>query len=150
VVDRAERIHDPGRLKEAPPLFAVNGALEIDIEGQVNIESTGGSAIGSIGGQPDYLAGGSASSGGLSIIALTTTFAGRPTLVGRLSAPASSPAHDVDMVVTETGVADLRGAGRAERPRRLRQLWNVLVRTKPGRPPCPHQPRWSTASITPW
>ena len=134
MVDRAERIHDPGRLKEAPPLFAVNGALEIDIEGQVNIESTGGSA----------------SSGGLSIIALTTTFAGRPTLVGRLSAPASSPAHDVDMVVTETGVADLRGAGCAERPRRLRQLWNVLVRTKPGRPPCPHQPRWSTASITPW
>jgi hypothetical protein len=35
---------------------------------------------------------------------------------------ASSPAHDVDMVVTETGVANLRGADRAERPRRLRQL----------------------------
>jgi hypothetical protein len=124
VADRAERIHDPARLKAAPPLFAVNGALEIDLDGQVNIESTGGSAVGSIGGQPDYLAGAAASRGGLAIIAITTEFAGRPTLVERLSAPASSPAHDVDVVITETGIADLRGADRSERRRRLRRLWS--------------------------
>jgi acyl-CoA hydrolase len=47
---------------------------------------------------------------GLSIIAVPTSFDGRSPLVDTLSRPASTPAHDVDIVVTETGYADLRGA----------------------------------------
>lgn len=123
LIERAEHTHDPGRLRGTPPLFAVNTALEIDTDGQLNIETAGGSAIGSIGGQPDYLAAAAASPGGLAIVALPTAHNGKPTLVERLSAPASTAAHDVDVLVTDRGAADLRGLDRSQRRRAIAGLW---------------------------
>jgi acyl-CoA hydrolase len=123
VIDRAEVTHDAGRLRSAPPLIAVNTALEIDGDGQVNVEAIRGSAIAAIGGQPDYMAGAAAAVGGLSIVAVPTTHAGRPTLVESLSVPPSTASHDVEIVVTERGLADLRGLDRAERRAAVRQLW---------------------------
>jgi acyl-CoA hydrolase len=121
-----EYTHDLGRLS-ADPLFAVNTAVELDVEGQVNVEGTAASALGGIGGHPDYAAAAARSVGGLSIIAVPTTHRGQPTLVRRLSRPVSTPAHDVDVVVTERGVADLRGLSRPERNRALLQLWDGQV-----------------------
>lgn len=123
VLDRAEVTHDPGRLRHGPPLFAVNTALEIDLDGQVNVESVGGRAVGTVGGQPDFMAGAAASPGGLSIMAVPTSHGGRSTLVEHLSAPASTPSHDVDLVVTERGTADLRGRSRRERRTLIEALW---------------------------
>lgn len=117
-----EYSHDLGRLS-ADPLFAVNTAVEIDLDGQVNVEGTATSALGGIGGHPDYCAAATRSIGGLSIIALPRTHNGLPTLVPRLSRPVSTPAHDVDVVVTETGLADLRGLSRTERRQALEHLW---------------------------
>ncbi|MDR2987421.1 MAG: hypothetical protein LBV34_21550 [Nocardiopsaceae bacterium] len=121
-----EYTHDIGRLS-ADPFFAVNTAVEIDVDGQVNVEGTAASALGGIGGHPDYAAAGARSLGGLSIVAVPTTHRGQPTLVRRLSRPVSTPAHDVDVVVTERGVADLRGLSRIERNRTLKWLWDGLV-----------------------
>ena len=121
-----EYTHDLGRLS-ADPLFAVNTAVELDVEGQVNVEGTAASALGGIGGHPDYAAAAARSVGGLSIIAVPTTHRGQPTLVRRLSRPVSTPSHDVDVVVTERGVADLRGLSRPERNRALLQLWDGQV-----------------------
>ena len=123
IVERCEHTHDPGRLRASPPLFAVNTAFEIDHDGQLNVESAAGSAAGSIGGQPDYMAAAAASMGGLSIAAMPAFHSGSRTLVGRLSAPALTPGHDVDVVVTDRGVADLRGLGRSQRRRALKELW---------------------------
>src|SRR5262249_47682328 len=92
--------HDPGT-RSADPLFAVNTAVEIDIDGQVNVEGTAASALGGIGGHPDYAAAASRSVGGLSIVAVPSVHNGRSTLVSQLSRPVSTPAHDVDVVVTE-------------------------------------------------
>ncbi|GGL13663.1 acetyl-CoA hydrolase/transferase C-terminal domain-containing protein [Nocardia jinanensis] len=117
-----EVTHDLGRLS-ASPLFAVNTAVELDIDGQVNVEGTEKAIVGGIGGHPDYAAAAARSVGGLSIIAVTTTHRGRSTLVPRLSRPVSTPAHDVDVVVTEHGVADLRGLDRAERTEALLAAW---------------------------
>ncbi len=117
-----EYTHDPGRLS-ADPLFAVNPAVEIDLDGQVNVEGTAASALGGIGGHPDYCAAAARSIGGLSIIALPSTHKGLPTLVPRLARPASTPAHDVDVVVTERGLADLRGKSRPERRQAIANLW---------------------------
>ncbi|HET9894764.1 MAG TPA: acetyl-CoA hydrolase/transferase C-terminal domain-containing protein [Streptosporangiaceae bacterium] len=122
VLHPVEYTHDLGRLS-AGPLFAVNTAVEIDIDGQVNVEGTATSALGGIGGHPDYSAAAARSVGGLSIVALPSTHNGSPTLVSRLSRPVSTPAHDVDVVVTEHGLADLRGLSRAERRRALERLW---------------------------
>jgi acyl-CoA hydrolase len=121
-----EFTHDLGRLS-ADPLFAVNTAVEVDLDGQVNVEGTGASALGGIGGHPDYAAAAARSVGGLSIVAVRTTHRGQPTLVRRLSRPVSTPAHDVDVVVNERGVADLRGFSRPERNRALTQLWDGQV-----------------------
>ncbi|MGI5128539.1 acetyl-CoA hydrolase/transferase C-terminal domain-containing protein [Pseudonocardia sp. CA-107938] len=119
-----ETVHDPTRLAAAqPPLVAVNTALEIDPDGQVNVEGTATSAMGGIGGHPDYAMAGSRCPGGLSVIALAATHGGRPTLVERLSRPVTTAGHDVDVVVTERGVADLRGLDRTERRHALAALW---------------------------
>jgi acyl-CoA hydrolase len=123
VLDRAEVTHDAGRLRAAPPLIAVNTALEMDVDGQVNVEAVRGSAVAAIGGQPDYMAGAAAAVGGLSIVAVPTTHAGRPTLVDSLSGPPSTASHDVELVVTERGVADLRGLDRTQRRAAIRRLW---------------------------
>jgi acyl-CoA hydrolase len=125
-----EYTHDLGRLS-AEPLFAVNTAVEIDLEGQVNVEGTAASALGGIGGHPDYAAAAARSVGGLSIVAVPTTHRGQPTLVRRLSRPVSTPAHDVDVVVTERGMADLRGLSRPERNRALARLWDGQVAPGP-------------------
>lgn len=115
--------HDGTRLSTGVPLVAVNTALEIDDQGQVNVEGFPSAAVGGVGGHGDYAVSATRSAGGLSIIALPTEHQGRSTLVDRLSAPVSTPGHDVDVLVTERGSADLRGLDRNERARAIRDLW---------------------------
>lgn len=121
---RIEHTHDPSRLASDPPLVAVNTAVEIDTEGQVNVEGTARALVGGVGGHPDYAEAGVRSARGLSVIALASHHRGAPTLVERLSRPVSTASHDVDIVVTEHGVADLRGLDRPERVHALASLWS--------------------------
>jgi acyl-CoA hydrolase len=122
VLHPVEYTHDLGRLS-AGPFIAVNTAVEIDFDGQVNVEGTANAVLGGIGGHADYAVAAARSVGGLSVIAVTTRHLGKPTLVSRLSRPVSTPSQDVDVVVTERGEADLRGLSRSERHRALRTLW---------------------------
>ncbi|WP_261566445.1 acetyl-CoA hydrolase/transferase C-terminal domain-containing protein [Frankia gtarii] len=119
-----EHTHDLGRLSSGLPFVAVNTAIELDEQAQVNVEGFPGATVGGVGGHADYAAAGARSPGGLSIIAMPATHRGRPTLVERLSAPVSTPGHDVDVVVTEHGTADLRGLDRRERAAALHHLWD--------------------------
>ena len=123
IVDRVERTHDPVRLAGQPPLVAVNTALEVDLDGQVNVEAVGDSAVAGIGGHPDYAFGAARSAAGLSIVAVPTRRGPHCTLVEHLAAPVTTPSHDVDVIVTEQGVADLRGLNRSERRKSLAALW---------------------------
>ena len=120
--------HDPGHLGAlGGPFVAINTALEIDLDGQVNVETAGGSTIGGIGGHPDFAFAAARLPGSLSVIALTTTSRnGRPTLVERLEGPVTTPSHDIDVVVTEHGTADLRGLDRRERRAAIARLWPGL------------------------
>ncbi|QFS90356.1 Succinyl-CoA:coenzyme A transferase [Mycobacterium sp. THAF192] len=110
-----EHTHDVTRLSRGVPFCAVNTAIEIDPWGQVNVEGVGDKIVGGIGGHPDYCTAARLHPHGLSIIAVPAEFGGRSTLVDALSRPASTPAHDVDLIVTEAGHVDLRSAGWAER-----------------------------------
>ena len=123
VLHRVEHTHDPARLAADPPLIAVNTAVEVDVDGQVNVEGGPRAVVGPVGGHPDYAAGASRSPRGLSVVALASTHRGRPTLVERLSRPVTTTAHDVDVLVTEHGAADLRGLDRAERRVAIAALW---------------------------
>ena len=116
--------HDLTRLSRGSPLVAVNTAIEIDLYGQINVEGPRDKVIGGIGGHPDYCAAARMSRGGLSIIAVPSSSNGRSPLVAQLSRPASTPAHDVDVIVTESGHADLRGADWPQRRQLIAELFS--------------------------
>ncbi|EUA38238.1 citrate lyase, alpha subunit family protein [Mycobacterium avium subsp. avium 2285 (R)] len=115
--------HDLTRLSRGAPLVAVNTAIEIDQYGQVNVEGVRDKVVGGIGGHPDYCAAARVSSGGLSIIAVPTRVNGRSPLVEQLSRPTSTPAHDVDLIVTEAGYVDLRAADWPQRRTLIAELF---------------------------
>ncbi|MEO6570065.1 MAG: acetyl-CoA hydrolase/transferase C-terminal domain-containing protein, partial [Ilumatobacteraceae bacterium] len=111
--------HDPSTLSAIPRFIGCNTALQVGLDGSVNVERVGSRTIAAVGGHSDFCAGASRSPGGLSVIALRSTSGrGAPTIVRRVDV-VSTQRSDVDVVVTEHGVADLRGIGDAERQRRL-------------------------------
>jgi hypothetical protein len=116
--------HDLTRLSRGRPLVAVNTAIEIDQYGQINVEGVRDKVIGGIGGHPDYCAAARMSRGGLSIIVVPTRVNGRSPLVEQLSRPASTPAHDVDLIVTESGYVDLRAADWSQRRTLIAELFS--------------------------
>jgi len=111
--------HGGATLSKLVNLVAINSALEVDLSGQVNAEQVGDRYLGAIGGQPDYMHAATHAPKGLSIIALPSTSGRdgtRSRIVSRLSGPyVTTPRSDVDLVVTENGVADLRGLDEAAR-----------------------------------
>lgn len=112
--------HSEVVLAQLPTLFAINAAAEVDLTGQVNAERIGRNIIGGVGGQADFARAAARSPGGASIIALPATASdGSSRVVARLSGPVTTPRADVDIIVTEHGVADLRGASERERARRI-------------------------------
>lgn len=103
------------------PYVAVNAAIEVDMLGQVNAELAGGRYVGAVGGQVDFFRAARRASSGLAIVALAATNAAGTVsrIVPALSGPVTTPQSDVDLVVTEFGAADLRGASYAQRAERL-------------------------------
>ncbi|WP_375458998.1 acetyl-CoA hydrolase/transferase family protein [uncultured Enterovirga sp.] len=116
----ASHTHDHPTIAGIPDFRAINSAIEVDLTGQVNAELAGGVYVGAIGGQVDFVRGALASEGGRSIIALpATALAGDASrIVCRVDA-VTLPRSDADLVVTEYGVADLRGATLSERAERM-------------------------------
>jgi 4-hydroxybutyrate CoA-transferase len=113
------------RLAQLPNFISVNSALEVDYWGQVNAEALGEWQLAGIGGQLDYVSGAWYSPSALSMIALpSATASGKPRIVPRLSggSPVSTPRHLAQIIVTEKGVADLRGKSLSERERLLRAI----------------------------
>jgi acyl-CoA hydrolase len=112
--------HDIRTLAAIPRLVAVNSALEVDLFGQANAEFIDGRQVSGVGGLTDFLRGARLSDGGVPIVALNATAKGGSLsrIVPRLAANAVSvPRADMGVVVTEHGVADLRGLdlnGRAQ------------------------------------
>ena len=102
-------------------MHSINAALEIDLTGQANAEEVKGRYLGAVGGQPDFVRGAQLSPGGRSIMALpsTTTDGTLSRIVATLGGPVTTARSDVDVVITDQGVADLRGCSLTERMRRL-------------------------------
>lgn len=110
--------HDLTDISATERFVAINTALQVGLDGAANVEKVGGRLVSGPGGHPDFAAGASRSSGGISIVALTATAGERSNIVAVPDA-VSTPRADVDVVVTEHGVADLRGCPDEERARRL-------------------------------
>ncbi|MCW2854241.1 MAG: 4-hydroxybutyrate CoA-transferase [Nocardioides sp.] len=115
-------VHDPAWLASHDRLVTVLGAIEVDLEGNVNCERVAGRAVSGRGGAPDFALGAHRSRGGLSIIALHSTGRGGTRLVSRLEDP-SLPSSSIDAVVTEKGSAVLTGLTAPERALALRAVF---------------------------
>ncbi|MGB7181568.1 MAG: acetyl-CoA hydrolase/transferase C-terminal domain-containing protein [Burkholderiaceae bacterium] len=103
--------HGAASLSQIDNLMAINSALEVDLYGQANAEQVGSRYVGTIGGQVDFMHAASTSSRGLSVIAMPATIpkTGTSRISARINGPVVTTARaDVDVVVTEFGVADLR------------------------------------------
>lgn len=109
---------------------AVNSAIEVSLDGSVNAEQVGDRIVSGPGGQPDFAAGAALSGDGRSIVALPSTARSGRTgpdsvpssrIVRRLSdlVPVTVPRYLADRVVTEYGIARLRGIDDRERADRL-------------------------------
>lgn len=105
--------HNVSILAALPRFVSINSAIEIDLQGQSNGETLGSLQISGVGGSMDYVEAAALSDHGISIIALpSTTEDGRHSkIVARLAAgaPVTTPRFAVDCVVTEFGIARLKG-----------------------------------------
>ncbi|MDR3503216.1 MAG: acetyl-CoA hydrolase/transferase C-terminal domain-containing protein [Legionella sp.] len=109
-------VNEPTVIGKNNLMTSVNAFIEIDFSGQVNAEFIGHQFSG-VGGQLDFIRGVHYSEGGKTIIASSSTAkSGRISrIVPRLSSIATDTRLDIDYVVTEYGVAQLKGKSTTER-----------------------------------
>lgn len=101
---------EPTQVASNPKFTAVNGALQVDMQGQVNAERVGGRQLGTAGGQPAYFRAARKSSGGTGIVALPSQRPdGTSNIVPTLAddGVVTTSRLDYDCVVTEHGIAQL-------------------------------------------
>ncbi|KVR46768.1 acetyl-CoA hydrolase/transferase family protein [Burkholderia multivorans] len=110
-----EYTHNPHVLRRIERFTAINSAVEVDLTGQVNAEVVGGTYVGAVGGVGDFLRAAQASRGGVPIVALPSTAGAHSRIVTTLSGPVTVPRSDACVIVTEYGIADLRGLSLAQR-----------------------------------
>jgi acetyl-CoA hydrolase len=114
--------HNVAVMAAIPNFIGINTALEVDLTGQMNAETAGGRSIGMIGGHADFMRGCQLSQGGIGICALPSTAKGGriSRIVDRLGDGIVTTARgDADVVVTEHGIAHLKGRSVRERAKAL-------------------------------
>jgi acyl-CoA hydrolase len=115
--------NDTAIIRQHARMTAINSALEVDLTGQVCADSIGSRIYSGIGGQMDFMRGAALASEGKAIIALPSTAKGGalsrlvPTLAP--GAGVVTTRGHVQYIVTEFGVADLRGKSLRERAQAL-------------------------------
>jgi 4-hydroxybutyrate CoA-transferase len=133
-MEPSDVVHDPEVVGALGDFVSVNSAFEVDLLGQVNAESVDGRQVTGIGGQFDFVLGAARAERGRSIIALPATASRgtRSRIVSRLAAGArvTTPRFLADHVVTEHGVATLRGKSDAGRARELLHIADPAFRER--------------------
>ena len=118
-----EFVNNPVIIAKNPQVTSINSAIQIDLTGQVCADSMGHKIYSGVGGQVDFVLGATFSEHGKSIIALPSTAkkGSLSRLVPALEKGAGvvTTRALVDYVVTEYGIAELRGRSIAERARDL-------------------------------
>lgn len=126
--------NDPAIIGLNDNLVSINSTLQLDLTGQCCSESIGPVHISGTGGQFDFVLGSRISKGGRSIIALKSTSSVKDRKTGNVSvvskivpllnhgATVSTHRNDVDYIVTEYGVAYLRGKTMKQRAKALIEI----------------------------
>jgi acyl-CoA hydrolase len=102
-------------------MVSINGALAIDLYGQVVADRLDGRQFSGIGGHEDFVEQSGLDLSDRSLICLPSTATSAGTVVSRIvsaltpGTTVTTPRHQVDLVITEYGVAELRGRTLRER-----------------------------------
>ena len=124
--------HNLVTLAKVARLHAINSAIQVDLSGQINAETVDSTQVSGVGGQSDFINGAALSKDGKSIIVLPSSSKGES--VSRIvpfldrGAAVTSLRHDIDYVVTEQGIAYLRGKTLKERAKALIEIANPKFR----------------------
>lgn len=119
----ADFTNDPFIAGRNDKLVSINATLQIDLFGQCGSESLGATPYSGTGGQSDFVRAANRSAGGKSFIVLPST--AKDGTISRIvptlepGTLVSTSKNDVNYVVTEFGVAQLRGKSMRERARAL-------------------------------
>jgi acyl-CoA hydrolase len=114
-----EIVNDPREIAKEDKIISINATTEVDFYGQCASETIGGSYYSSSGGQADFAQGVRLAKNGKGFICLYSTAKNgtisriRPHL--SLGSVVTTSKNDVDRIVTEYGVAELRGKSIAQR-----------------------------------
>jgi acyl-CoA hydrolase len=118
-----DRTNDTALIRKNPRVVAINGALEIDLTGQVCADSIGHRIYSGIGGQMDFIRGAALSEGGKAIMALPSTAKNGQLsrIVSTLKPGAGvvTTRGHVQYVATEYGVVNLHGLNLKQRAQAL-------------------------------
>ncbi len=116
-------VNNPYIIAQNYRMVSVNSCVQVDLMGQVASESVGLKQISAVGGQVDFVRGANLCPGGKSIIAMPSTAAG-----GKISkivplldtgAAVTTNRNDVGYIVTEYGIANMKGKSLKDRARAL-------------------------------
>ncbi|SHI86937.1 4-hydroxybutyrate CoA-transferase [Dethiosulfatibacter aminovorans DSM 17477] len=119
-------VNDPKVIMQNDNMISINSCIQVDFMGQAVSESTGFKQFSGVGGQVDYVRGAAMANGGKSIIAMPSTASGGKfsrivPLITEGSALTTSR-NDVHYVVTEYGIANLKGKTLKNRAKALIEI----------------------------
>lgn len=116
-------VNDPSIIMQNNKVVSINSCLSVDLMGQVVADSIGLKQFSGVGGQVDFVRGASMSKGGKAIIAIPSTASGgkvsRIVSYFKEGTPITTTRNDVNFIVTEYGIAELKGKSLKERGRAL-------------------------------
>ncbi len=116
-------VNNPAEIAKNNNVVSINSCLQVDLLGQVVSDTVGLHQFSAVGGQVDFVRGATMSNGGRSIIAMPST--AKKGLISRIvpliteGSAVTTPRNDVNFVVTEFGIAQLKGKTLKERARAL-------------------------------
>ena len=120
-----ETVNDPTVIARNANLVSINGALAVDLYGQVVADNIDGRQISGVGGHEDFVAGAELHLDAHSLICLRSTAQRQGQVVSRIAGllpeggVVSTPRHHTGVVITEYGAADLMGLTVKERAHAL-------------------------------
>lgn len=123
-----EIVNAPEIIAANHTMVSINGALAIDLHGQVVADTVAGNQFSGIGGAEDFVAGVGLELTDRSLICLPSTYDKDGELVSRImpwfgpGAVVTTPRHHVDVIVTEYGVAELEGKTVRQRGHALAEI----------------------------
>lgn len=116
-------VNNPSEISKNDNVVSINSCLQVDLLGQVVSDTVGLNQFSAVGGQVDFVRGATMSKGGKSIIAMPST--AKKGLISRIvpiiteGSAVTTPRNDVNYVVTEFGIAQLKGKTLKERAKAL-------------------------------